>query len=576
MLDIEKMIVKKYPKFKESKILNAALSKFADSVVHQDEINNFVEANAHLGSLEFTESVLEYLNFNYTVSDKNLENIPSVGRVVIIANHPLGGLDAFALIKLISRVRKDIKIVANEFLSSAKPIAPILIDVNNFKSRQTKDSINKIYEALNNEEAVIIFPSGEVSRATPTGVRDGKWHKGFLKFAKRSNSPILPVHIGGKNSKTFYSVSALNKKLSTLLLAHELFSQRGKSINIIVGEVIPAEFIYPKSLKSDKVVALYKRHLYSLKKGVSYFKTQKAIALPEDRRDIKKELKNSQLLGSTKDGKSIYLYEYTQNNSSVLNELGRLREVSFRKVGEGVNKKRDIDKYDRYYKHIVLWDNDDLEIVGAYRIGIAKEIQKEHGTDALYTKTLFEYTQNMQAILDDSIELGRSFVQPKYWGSRALDYLWQGIGAYLKNNPQIKYMFGGVSLSESYPKVAQDMILYFYELYFSAKETYVRAQLPYVINHEDEYLQKFISELDKNNYKEDFRVLKQALSYLNLSVPVLYKQYADLCESGGVKFCAFNIDREFSNCVDSFIIVDVEMIKDKQRRRYFGELKSEV
>ena len=572
MLDIEKMVIKKYPKIKKSKVLKAALCKFTESIAHQSEINSFVEAHAHLGGVEFIESALEELNFNYSVSDKNLENIPSTGRVVIIANHPLGGIDAFALIKLISRVRKDIKVVANEFLSSVEPLSPLLIDVNNFKNRQTKDSINKIYEALNNEEAVIIFPAGEVSRATPTGVKDGQWHKGFLKFAKRSASPILPVYIGGKNSKTFYSVSALNKKLSTLLLAHELFSQKGKSIDIIVGEVIPKEFIYPKSLEKDKLVSLYKKHLYSLKKGVSYFKTQKAIALPEDRRDIKKELKKSQLLGSTKDGKSIYLYDCTQNNSSVLNELGRLREVSFRKVGEGVNKKRDIDKYDRYYKHIVLWDNDDLEIVGAYRIGIVKEIQKMHTNEALYTKTLFEYTQKMESILDDSIELGRSFVQPKYWGSRALDYLWQGIGAYLKNNPQIKYMFGGVSLSESYPKVAQDIVLYFYDLYFHSDTHYVTAKLPYSIDYEDEYLKKFISELNKKDYKKDFKLLKEALRFLNLSVPVMYKQYADLCEKGGVKFCAFNIDKEFANCVDSFIIVDVNMIKEKQRKRYFGEV----
>ena len=564
MLDIEKMVIKKYPKIKKSKVLKAALCKFTESIAHQSEINSFVEAHAHLGGVEFIESALEELNFNYTVADKHIENIPSTGRVVIIANHPLGGIDAFVLIKLISRVRKDIKVVANEFLSSVEPLSPLLIDVNNFKNRQTKDSINKIYEALNNEEAVIIFPAGEVSRATPMGIKDGKWHKGFLKFAKRSGSPILPVYIGGKNSKTFYSVSALNKKLSTLLLAHELFLQKGKSINIIVGEIIPKEFISPKSLEKDTLVSLYKKHLYSLKKGVSYFKTQKAIALPEDRRDIKKELKKSQLLGSTKDGKSIYLYQYSQNNSSVLNELGRLRELSFRKVGEGANKKRDIDKYDRYYKHIVLWDNDDLEIVGAYRIGIVNE--------KLYTQTLFEYTEAMESILEDSIELGRSFVQPKYWGSRALDYLWQGIGAYLTNNPQIKYMFGGVSLSESYPKVAQDIVLYFYNLYFHSDTHYVTPKLPYNIDYEDEYLKKFISELSREDYKKDFKLLKDALHFLNLSVPVMYKQYADLCERGGVKFCAFNIDKEFANCVDSFIIVNVAMIKEKQRNRYFGEV----
>jgi len=569
MLDIEKMIVKKFPKLKNSKVIKAAISKFADSIVHQGEINKFLEQYSHQGSFEFIESALDELNFNYTVSDKYIENIPSSGRVVIVANHPLGGLDAFALIKLVSRVRKDVKIVANDFLNAIKPLRPVLIDINNFKSRQTKISINKIYEALNNEEAVIIFPAGEVSRATPIGIRDGIWQKGFLKFATRTSSPILPVLIGGKNSKTFYSVSTVNKKLSTLLLANELFGQRGKSINIIVGEIIPSENTKPKSIEIDKLVLMYKKHLYSLKKGVSYFKTQKAIALPEDRRDIKKELNKSQLLGETKDGKKIYLYEFTQENSSVLNELGRLREVSFRKVGEGANKKRDIDKYDSYYKHIILWDNEDLEIVGSYRIGIVKEIIQKYGDKALYTQTLFDYSAAFDIYLDNSIELGRSFVQPKYWGSRALDYLWQGIGAYLKNNSEIRYMFGGVSLSESYPKVAKDMILYFYNSYFKDTDGLISASLPYSFNNDDEYLAKFKAELTLSDYKADFKLLKYALGFLDLSVPVLYKQYSDLCEEGGIKFCAYNIDKEFSDCVDSFIVVDVTKIKEKQRQRYF-------
>ncbi|WP_457745317.1 lysophospholipid acyltransferase family protein [Sulfurimonas sp.] len=571
MLDVEKMIQNKYPKLQKNKIIKGAISKFTDSIIHQNEINKFLKLNSHLGSFEFIENALDELDFTYTISDKFIENIPSTGRVVIIANHPLGGLDALSLLKLVSTVRKDVKIIANDFLNTLTPLKPILLDINNFKDRQAKNAINKIYEALNNEEAVIIFPSGEVSRATPTGIKDKIWHKGFLKFAKRSNAPILPIFIGGKNSKTFYSVSTLNKKLSMLLLSHEMFKQKGKSIAIVVGEVIPNENISPQGIKQDKLINLYKRHLYSLKKGVSFFLTQKAIATPEDRRDIKKELKESQLLGSTKDNKKIYLYEWSKTNSSVLNELGRLREISFRKVGEGANKKRDIDQYDRYYKHIILWDDEDLEIVGAYRIGITKEIRDTRGDNALYTSTLFTYSQNLNKYLDDSIELGRSFVQPKYWGSRALDYLWQGIGAYLKNNPQIKYMYGPVSISQNYPKVAKDMILYFYNTYFTDAQNLVDAKLPYKINLDDEYMQNFISQLALTDYKKDFKVLKKALGFLGLSVPTLYKQYADLCEEKGIQFCAYNIDKDFANCIDSFIFVSVEKIKDKQRKRYFGE-----
>lgn len=569
MLNVEKMIDDKYPKLKNNKTIKQAINKFAESIVHQEKINKFLEENAHLRSFEFIENALETLNFSYSLSDKGIQNIPATGRVVIIANHPLGGLDAFALIKAVSSVRKDIKIVANDFLTAVKPLKSIIVDINNFKNRQSKESITQIYEALNADEALIIFPAGEVSRATPKGIRDGIWFKSFLNFASRTHSPILPVFIGGKNSKTFYSVSAINKKLSTLLLSNEMFKQKNKEIELIVGELIPYENIMPNSLKKDKIVALYKKHLYGLKNSVSYFQTQKAIAHAEDRREIKKELKNAECLGSTKDGKVIYLYEWSSEESSVLNEIGRLREISFRQVGEGVNKKRDIDKYDRYYKHIILWDNEDLEIVGAYRIGVSSEILKEHSADALYTNSLFTYTKNFDSYLKNSIELGRSFVQPKYWGSRALDYLWQGIGAYLKKNPQIKYLYGPLSLSQTYPKVAKDMILYFYDSYFGAKKSIVKAQIPYQYDLNDEYMKLFEKELLLNDYKADFKTLKKALGFLELSIPTMYKQYADLCEEDGIQFCAYNIDKDFSDCVDSFIILSVDKIKEKQRARYF-------
>lgn len=571
MLNIEKMIIEKYPKLKNNKIIKKAISKFSDSVVHQEEINEFMKKNSHLGSFEFIDEALQTLNFNYSVSDKEIENIPSSGRVVIIANHPLGSLDAFALIKLVSRVRKDIKVVANDFLAIFDVLTPILLNINNFQARQRKEAIESVYEALDKEHAIIIFPSGEVSRASATGIKDKKWYKGFLKFAHRSNSPILPVFIGGKNSKTFYSISAINKKLSTLLLADEMFKQKNNSIEIVIGELIPNENIIPKGIKQEQLLELYKKHVYNLKAHKSFFVTQKAIAHPEDTRAVKKELKkNSLALGSTKDGKKIYLYESDDKNSIIINEIGRLREFSFRKVGEGINKKRDLDKYDRYYKHIILWDEEELEIVGAYRIAECKNIIDNSSKEALYTSTLFDFNDSFDAYLESSIELGRSFVQPKYWGSRALDYLWYGIGAYLKSNPEIKYLFGPVSISANYSKAARDMILYFYDKNFPDADNLVNAKLPYNFKTDKQLIKNLESELNSEIYAENFKTLKHSLSAISSSVPTLYKQYADLCEEGGIRFCAYNIDPDFSNCIDSFIIVELEKMKESHKKRYIS------
>lgn len=569
MLSAEKEIAKKYPKILTTpKIIKNSFFKFAKAITHEKTINEFLRNHEHLVGFEFIEAVLEYFDFDYVASSKEIENIPKTGKVVIIANHPLGALDALTLLKLVSTVRKDIKIVANDFLGDITNISSQVIAINNFKA-STKEMIKPIYEALKNEMAVIIFPAGEVSRVTPTGIKDKKWYKGFLKFAQKTASPILPVFLGGKNSKTFYTLSILNKSLSTILLSHEMFKQKSRKIEIKVGGLIPFENICPKHIDKDELASLYKKHVYLIGKGSKrqLFESECAIAHPEDSKMIKEELGASELLGQTNDGKKIFLYRYS-DDSIILREIGRLREVSFRKVGEGVNKKRDTDKYDKYYQHIVLWDEEKLEIVGAYRIASSNEIMPKYGKDGFYVNTLFEFSQNFEPYLKDSIELGRSFVQPKYWGTRALDYLWYGIGAYLAKNQNIKYMFGPVSLSSNYPTAAQNILISFYDFYFGEKQKLVTPKLEYTMHNNPIFLSEVSNLFEFNDYTKDFKTLKQTMNSMGYTVPTLYKQYTELCETGGSKFLGFNIDPDFNNCIDGFILVEIEKIKDTQKKRY--------
>lgn len=566
MIDIQKEIEKKFPKIKEKEnVLKKSLLKIAKKIVHEDSINQFLSQNSHLKGFDFVDAVLDYFDFDYTVSSNDLQNIPSTGKVIIIANHPLGGLDALCLLKLVGQIRKDVKILANDFLVGFEALHSLMIPLDNFKDRQSKESIKKIYEALKNEEAIIIFPAGEVSRATPKGVKDPAWNKGFLNFAKNSNSAILPIFLDAKNSKTFYTISLINKTFSTLLLSNEMFNKKSKNINIKIGQIIPSENITPKGLNKDFLVNLYKKHLYALKKGKkSFFQTQSAIAHPVSKIDLYNELKKSPLLGQTNDGKKIYLYDYVED-SIVLKELGRLREISFRKVGEGVNKKRDIDKYDVYYQHIILYDKNELEIVGAYRIGNSDVIFKEFGTKGFYSNTLFQFNDEFMFYLQNSIELGRSFVQPKYWGTRALDYLWYGIGAYVKANPNIKYMFGPVSISGAFPAIAKDMLVFYYNYYHSSEKNLVEARTPFSYSSHIHDIKEFFTLEDK---KRDFKSLKIALSNIGVNVPTLYKQYSELTLDDGVKFLDFNVDKNFGDCIDSFILVEIDKIKDSMKQRY--------
>jgi putative hemolysin len=566
MIDIQKEIEKKFPNInKKDNFLKKSLFKIAKKIVHEDSINQFLEQNSHLKGFEFVDAVLDFFDFDYTVSSNDIQNIPTSGKVVIIANHPLGGLDALCLLRLVSQVRQDIKIIANDFLAGFDALNSLLITIDNFKEKQSKSDIKKIYEALKNEEAVIIFPAGEVSRATPKGIKDPQWNKGFLNFAKNTNAPILPIFLDAKNSKTFYTISLINKTFSTLLLSHEMFKKKSKRINIKIGQIIPNENITPKGIDKKYLINLYRKHLYSLKKGnKSFFETQSAIAHPVSRIDLLNELKKSKLLGQTNDGKKIYLYDYTED-SIVLKELGRLRELSFRKVGEGVNKKRDTDKYDIYYQHIILWDENDLEIVGSYRIGDSNFIFKNIGVKGFYSNELFKFNEEFSPYLRNSIELGRSFVQPKYWGTRALDYLWYGIGAYLKNNPHIKYMFGPVSISATFPSIAKDMMIFYYSYYYGGKEALVEPKVPYTYSNNPLEITELFNLDDK---KKDFKFLRTTLSNIGFSIPTLYKQYSEITEDGGVKFLGFNVDKSFSDCVDGLILLEVEKIKDSAKQRY--------
>jgi len=570
MIDVEASVISKYPKIESlPRPIVAPFFYAFKKIIHQNDINGFLEQKHYSGPFAFVESVLEHFNFSYKFSSNQIENIPATGRVVIIANHPLGGLDAVSLIHLVKRVRPDIKIVANDMLMNIEQLKGILVGINTFGETVAKTSIQQIYDTLENEEAVIVFPSGEVSRARPNGIKDTQWHKGFLKFATKTMSPIVPIYINARNSTLFYTVSSINKKISTVLLPHEMFKQKNGSLEFTIGEIIPYKSYNNTLLDTKAQVKLFKKHLYRVAKGKKpIFNTQKCIAHPEDKVTLKEELKRCEVLGKTNDAKIIYLYEYEQG-SSILQEISRLREYTFRKVEEGTGKKRDKDDYDHYYKHIVLWDDDALEIVGSYRIAESNFVFNNYGHEGFYTNSLFKFDEQFEEYLNNSIELGRSFVQPKYWGSRALDYLWQGIGAYLYKNQHIKYMFGGVSLSAGMPRNAQELIIYYYDKHYGAKQDHIypKNHFKYSGNSIETLDGIFIGETPEENLK----ILREHLGFYGVTIPTLYKQYTDLCEENGIAFMGYNVDKDFENCIDSFILVEIDKIKEKKRLRYIKE-----
>ncbi len=569
-LNVEQVVTQKFPAFiaKPAPVKRSTLFCLRH-LAREREINHFLAEHSASTGFEFIDRVLDHFNFSYALSHQHRMNIPATGRVLIVANHPLGALDGLALLKLVGEIRRDVRIVANDVLSSFDPLQPLLLPVDSLGKATRKQDIARITQALQDDQAVIVFPAGEVSRAGLTGIRDGKWNSGFLHFARKANAPILPIFVGGKNSSLFYSISALNRSLSTLLLAREMFNKRSVTIEVRVGEPIAFSQINALPLSTREKARILKKHLYRIARNKSgLFITEKTIDHPQDRSSLKKELKASELLGETGDGKKIYLFDY-RPDSAVMREVGRLREVAFRSVGEGTGEKRDLDRYDRHYRHLILWDEEDLEIAGAYRLAeTASPAMGGTGNNALYSASLFRYNDAMAPVFARGIELGRSFVQPRYWGRRSLDYLWYGIGAYLRRHPEVRYLFGPVSLSNSYPKAARDLVVWFYSHYFPDPDNLSRSLSPFTIDAASrEHLSQLFSGRD---YGSDFRILKEQLEFIGVSVPTLYKQYSDVCEDGGVRFLDFGVDAAFNYCVDGLVLVDLNYLKPRKRERYLG------
>ena len=572
MINIEQAVTNKFPSFaNKPNIIRKPTISLLKRLIHEDQINEFLRIHEDAKGFDFIDRVFDYFNFSYTVSALEKRNIPSSGRVVIFANHPIGSLDGLAILKLVSEVRSDVKIVANDMLSHFQNLRNLIIPIDNMIGASALRSYKQVLAALEEEQAIIVFPAGEVSRARPTGVKDTRWQPGFIHFSRRAKSPLLPVHIGAKNSLLFYCASMLFKPLGTALLAHEMFNKHSRTIRFRIGEIIPEASLESKSLHDRTLLKNLKKHLYKVgRRRRPIFETEKTIAHPENRQALQEELKEAQLLGETRDNNRIYLVNHREN-SSIIREIGRLRELTFRKVGEGTGQSRDLDEFDYHYRHLVLWDRKNMEIAGAYRIGEGNQLMEKFGEHGFYTSTLYDFHPSFKPYLEQSLELGRSFVAPNYWGKASLDYLWQGLGAYLAHNPKVRYVIGPVSMSADYPKELMDTLAYFYRRYYPSAEQLAQAHHPYLLSHKTQ------AELDQKfgdrNKEDAFEFMQRCFQELDHKLPILFKQYAAIYEEGGFQSIVFSVDPDFGDCLDGLCMGDLTKLKASRRKRYIDDQK---
>ncbi|UTA46660.1 lysophospholipid acyltransferase family protein [Simiduia sp. 21SJ11W-1] len=569
MINIEQSVVNRMPWLDaQPKLVTQPAFGLLRKLVHEEEINAFLAEHQALKNFSFIDKVFDYFNFSYSLSAKSRANIPAEGRVVIVANHPVGSLDGLALLRAVGEIRRDVKIVANDLLTSFTQIEDLLLPLDNLGRASFRKSYKAVVQALEAECAVIVFPAGEVSRASPLGIRDGRWQTGFLHFIRKTKASLLPVHIEAKNSALFYSLSMLYKPLSTLWLAREMFNKNHTDIHFTVGDPISVRVLDSVQVADRHLAQRIKKYLYKMGRGKSKgFVTEKTIAHPEPATEVKRQLEQAQRLGNTRDDKAIYLCDY-EEDSPLMRELGRLREKTFRKVGEGTGSRRDLDGYDRVYQHLVLWDNTRYTIAGAYRLGNCKTIMQTQGLHGLYTSELFNYQPAALPLLAQAVELGRSFVAPDYWGKNSLDYLWQGLGALLQHRPDVRYLVGPVSMSADIEKPLRDRLVHHYQSFHASPQTLAISKAPFVLEpHIQEALDLEMGECDRET---SFRRLQAAFASANCKMPVLFKQYAALFEEGGFTLMDFGVDREFGHCVDGLFIADLTRLKAAKRKRYLG------
>ncbi len=546
------------PKLEKFQFVIKALEK----LLHLDEINAFIEENKHLKNFAFLDAILKHFDFHYKISNSDLKKIPAEGRVILVANHPVGSLDGLALLRMVYDIRPDVKIIATPLLTDIEPLEHLLLPIDNISKKTChKSNLNNIHKALNDEQAVIIFPAGEVSRITPKGVKDGQWKTGFLRMAACTQSPILPVHVDCRNSVSFYAASTLYKPLGTMMLIHEMFKQKSNTVEFKTGYPIEPKAWQSLKLSKKKTAAKFRKHLFGLRKNKSQFNTTATIAHPIQARRLHQEIKQLEKIGSTHDGMSIYLMPYAPD-SLVMQEIGRLRELAFRMVNEGTGQHMDLDAFDTRYQHLVLWNEKELEVVGSYRMGLCGDIVRNHGLAGLYTSTLYDIDSDFEHIADQTLELGRSFVQPKYWGLRGLEYLWYGIGAVIRKHPEIKYLFGAVSIPGDYPdQLLKEMVSHYASHYPKPPSApMMRPKNPFEYPLSE-------GETDK---KEAFKKLLQDINAAGMTLPVLYKQYTDLCQPGGVGFVDFATDPDFNGCIDGLIWLELDQMKPSKMKRYIG------
>lgn len=530
------------------------------------------------------ENVLKEIGAEYHISDADIARIPAAGPVVVVANHPFGVLDGAILGDLLDRVRPDVKIMTNILLAGIPELQERCIFVDPFGERGSRalnrHAMKQALVWLRGGGMLAMFPAGEVSHILlrRMEIADPEWNTTVARLIRLTGASALPLFFEGRNSVAFQTVGLLHPMLRTAWLLNEFLQQKNKKVEVRAGSLISAETIANAGTDHDATGYLrWRTYLLAQRRHESHTlppalravflrKRQEAISSPVATENLLVEIQKLKIFDETKDF-SVHVADAGEI-PNLLQEVGRLREVTFRAVGEGTGKGVDLDRFDHYYKHVLLWSKSKQELVGAYRLGLTEEILPRFGTAGLYTSTLFRYDARLFDHFGPALELGRSFVRTEYQRQYApLLMLWRGIGRFLGANPRLNILFGAVSISSRYNRVSRELMVRFFRQ--REKDPALRK----LISPRRPFRSGWIRPGDCPSTCTRLKDLDELADPIadvesdGKGVPILIKQYARL----GGRLLSFNVDRDFSNVLDGLVLVDLRRTDPAVLERYVGK-----